>query len=252
MKKKNSVKRNTASGNGSFHCTGLSPVDKEMEKFKLIILTIAMGYKKAKLGFTIKTADSEFWSNSVAIAAAIRLNKSGYYSKKFKDMYKWDALNIKFKKAVVSVKLGGLAKAEIKNTIKVELKGMLDDAVSYINKLARKNPFNSEAIVTGAKLLTCGTRRRIKQDLEARRGLLEGEVKLSTIAEKVNGRYVRTTYYWQYSMDGGNTWSESFLSDAAKYTFTDMPTGVKIFFRKKTLTSKGGHSAWCTPVDFTL
>ena len=252
MKKKNNAKGKTAEGNRSFLCTGLSPVSKGMEKFKIIILTIAMGYKKAKLGFSIKTGDADFLINSMVIASILRENKSGFYSPKFEDLDLWDAQNIAFGKSISAVKLGGLGKAAAKNTIKIALKGTLDDMLAYINRLAKKKPLNSEAIVTGALLMKYGSRRMNKQDLGIKSGLADGEIKLTTIAEKIDGKYVRASYNWRFSVDNGKTWSEYVTSDGAKYTYTNMKSGVPTLFQKRSLTSKGGWSAWCAAVEFTL
>ncbi len=97
---------------------------------------------------------------------------------------------------------------------------------------------NSEEIVTCANLLTHIKRRQAQQELEARRGI-ENEVKLKTIAEKINGKYVRTTYNWQFSNDGGKTWSMEYVTLGAKVTFTEMPKNNPLLFRKRSFTAKG-------------
>ena len=250
MRMKNNVKGKPAKGIRWCNTCKLMQPDKKTGKNKFIVLTIAMGYHKAKLGFDIKTGDSDFYANSVAIAAAIRLNVSGYYSPMFEDIDLLDEQNEKFGKSIVDVKLGGLGKVGIKNSLKTILKGTLDDALGYINKLSRNNKEHSEAIATGAKFLIHGSRGRFKKYLEAKRGSIYGDVKVTTIAEKIDGKYVRTLYNWQNSIDGGKTWSEPVNSFGAKYTFKNMKDSPTLF-RKRSHTSKGGWSAWCPPVGIT-
>src|SRR5438128_704290 len=94
----------------------------ELNIREIIILTMANAHYKAKLGFTRKAADATFYINAKVIAFAIRLNVKGYYSPKFKQLDLLDRQIIAFRKALISVKLGGLGKVGKKDKLKTSIK----------------------------------------------------------------------------------------------------------------------------------
>lgn len=91
-----------------------------------------------------------------------------------------------------------------------------------------------------------------KQELTASYTLATGEALLSCIALKINGKYVsKVTYTWQKSIDGGITWVNIYSGPESKYLVKGLTPGVVMKFRKRSVSTKGGATAWCKAVDFT-
>ncbi len=223
-------------------------METENKEVAIVISSRASGYHIAKLGFTRKAADTTFYSKAKGIAAAIRLDVKGYYDPQFEYLDLLDRQLYSFLRSIVSIKLGGLGKVAKKNRLKYDLMGTLNGALGFINQLARDDGFNSEEIITGANLLVCGKRRNVKKELRAKQGLREDEIILYCIAEKVNGKYVDAVYYWQWSIDDGETWNNVDATDGATVIIPGMKR-TSTLFRKCSKIGKRGKTAWCNPVE---
>jgi hypothetical protein len=59
------------------------------------------------------------------------------------------------------------------------------------------------------------------------------------------------TYEWQWSADGGKTWTTAPATQQAKTVLTGLPSGVMCLFRYHAVTRKG-TSNWSEPVAFRM
>lgn len=244
------MKRKMKTRNRKKQKSGITKSYSAIEDWRIIILTIASGCAKGKLGFTFKTNDEKFFFNAQAIATAIRLNKLGFYTPQFDKLGILENSIDFFGKSIERISQGGLGKVGAKNTAKRKVKNGLDSALEYINNKARLDIENGVTIITGAKLIVHKKRVVNKKELEAKYGNGTGVVILSCIAEKINGKYVDTTYMWQFSIDNGKTWEPIDPTNEAKVIVEGMLPKIATLFRKRSKTKKGGMSAWCPPILF--
>ena len=100
-------------------------------------------------------------------------------------------------------------------------------------------------------MVVIGDKSVNKPDFAVKQGTATGEIKLIALAAKFNGKRVKASYEWQYSVDGGVTWVSLDTTVVAKTIATGMRVDVKTLFRKRYTTSKGGTTAWCTPIAVT-
>ncbi len=215
----------------------------------MVLLALTSRTVKGKLGFTITTADGIFLFNSEAIFNALTLNTGGYYSTPFNHLALLGTQNAAFASAISDVRLNVLGGEGAKKAAKKALKLTLDSALAYINELARTNQNNAVEIITGAKMMVIGDHSVNKQDFAVKYGDATAEVNLTALAEKVNGKYVKAIYDWQFSIDNGRTWENLPSTTKAKTIATGMLVGIATLFRKRTITVKHGTSQWCDAIQ---
>ncbi len=216
------------------------------QQSRFIILTVGMMYYKGKLGFTTKTPDSDFYFDSEAIARALRANVGDYYDPQFEELDDLDDANQKFYDYMKKVDNKVLGAVAGKNAQKQAVKDILDTALAYVNKLARNDKENSAEIVTGAKFQLVKTRSGGgKKALKVKKGKGTGKLDLFAIAVKIDAKYVRATYYFQYSTDDKKTWQDVGVgSHSSRQTANNMQIGVKTYFRVRSNSVKGGLTPW--------
>jgi hypothetical protein len=128
---------------------------------------------------------------------------------------------------------------------------VLDDLRSYQNfvqYLADQTDdyLTKIAIIKASGFKLKNSSASVKLPLRAKQGGSSGEVKLhAKMAAK------RATYYWQISLDGGETYSNLGDSMEAKVTFNGLTTVVKTFFRFRAKT-KEGFGKWSEAVVIIL
>ncbi|MEP7170992.1 MAG: hypothetical protein ABI855_16610 [Bacteroidota bacterium] len=147
------------------------------------------------------------------------------------------------------LKVPGAEAAKV--TAKLAVKLTLDAALDYVNGLARLNQPNAAEIITSAQMMVISPRSVNKQEFSVKQGAATGEMKLSSLAVRIDNKFVKATYDWQSSIDGGATWVSLPSTVVAKTVATGMRTGVPTLFRKRTISVKGGISAWSVPIEKT-
>ncbi len=218
----------------------------------MILLTSSSSITiQGKLGFDKGLKDADFLINAQAIFDALTVNISGFYTPPFVDMPKFQGCLKDFTNAIKNSKQRLLDSAAQKKTAKTNLYGVLKDALAYVNSLAWDN-LDAAAIITGAKMVVKANKTSKKQDFKVKQGLTTGEALIISLALMLDGKYLKATYYWQYSLDGGVTWIDIPQTSRANTTLIGMPAGVPAKFRKRTYSAKTGLSKWCTPIDFTV
>src|ERR1035437_5899043 len=128
----------------------------------------------------------------------------------------------------------------------------VDALLTYVNGKCRANQLDALEIIAAAGMDPVKKREKDqKPDFQIKQGAT-GEIMLISLAGKIDKKRVPTTYYWQYGLkDAMGNWIWKDLPDTVgvcKTTATGMPTDQIVAFRKSTKTTKGGRSAWCTPI----
>jgi len=228
-----------------------NPANLLIAYYMILFAAVADIIIKGKLGFTRSTRDSIFLANARGIYAALLLNAGGYYSPAFPNMALLLTQIGDFNDAITNVHLKIMGSSGAKRAAKKALYGTLLLALDWINNLSRLDQINAIEIITGAGMHINGSPAARKQDFEVKQGLSTGEVFLACLAVKIDDKYVRASYDWQYSIDNGANWVNLTSTQAAKTYVTGMAL-VSTKFRKRTNSKRGGVSAWCTPVTFTV
>ena len=220
--------------------------------YGIVLISVTVRKIKGKLGFDINTPDDTFLKKAQAIYTALDLDTAGYYDPAFSEMKQFLDGLINFKQGIDNMALGTILGAEgAKTTAKSDLKDILDDALIFVNKIARGDQNNAVEIITGAKMELVKEGKQDKPDFEVRQGSATTNIDLIAKAEKIDNKYIKTTYYWQFSIDDGKTWESLEETMVAHNTAIGMLTGIPTLFRKRTKTTKGGMSPWSAPIEIT-
>ena len=207
---------------------------------------------QGKLGFTKGQRDADFSVSAQAIYDALTLNTGSYYTPPFAQMAAFLNAITDYNTAIKNCEINVLGCIGAKKEAKTALYGILKNALSYVNNLAWNLQSAAEEIITGAKMHMKQTRVKDKPDFAVRQGSGTGTVVLDCIAVRVNAKYVKATYNWQYSEDNGVTWIAFPDTQAAKMNAEDIVVNVPLKFRKRSNSQKTGTSEWCTPIVFTV
>jgi hypothetical protein len=116
-------------------------------------------------------------------------------------------------------------------------------AKAFVQQTADADPENAEAIIASAGLVIRKATTHHKAPFTATQGATSGTVKL--MAKSVA---VRASYDWQWSADGGKTWTELPSTLQAKTTLTGVAVGTMPLFRFRSVT-KVGESDWSLPTS---
>jgi hypothetical protein len=217
----------------------------------IILLAVTVPTIKGKLGFNVRTPDGRFIAKAKAIHDALLADLGGFYTPAFAllglILTQITAMETEMNNLLLGVPGSEGAKTAAKKALKITL----DSALNYINNIAFLNQADAVAIITGCTMMVIGRQELNKQDFYVLQGKGTGEVRLFSLAVKVNNKRVRASYQWQYSIDNGATWVSLDSTVGAKTVAVGMATDVKTLFRKRTVSAKGGTSAWCSPVAIT-
>jgi hypothetical protein len=224
---------------------------KTQRTYRAIILLIIARAIKGKLGITLQTNDAVFLVAANGIHDALVANTGGFYTPAFASLALLATKITAFETAINNFVQGGLGTEAAKAEAKAALKIVLDAALAYVNNLAFLNQANAAEIITGANMVVITPGSVNKQDFAVRQGNATGEVNLISRAALFNGKRVRATYQWQISIDNGVTWVWLESTVVAKTVATGLQADKKALFRKRTITVKGGTSAWCAPLAIT-
>ncbi len=117
---------------------------------------------------------------------------------------------------------------------------------AQVQSVADANPENAEAIITSAAMSVKKVPVHKPRAFEARQRPVSGSVELLT---KSAGP--RSAYDWQYSVDGGKTWTDVTSTLQAKTVINGLPVATNVMFRYRVLT-KSGKSDWSNPTSLLV
>jgi hypothetical protein len=128
----------------------------------------------------------------------------------------------------------------------------VDLLIAYVNQLCLADQTNALAIIEAAGMLPWKQKaKNTKPDFSITQGA-SGQIILNSLAGKIDGKRVPTTYYWQYGLMVGGVivWTDlPETVNRCKTIAVGMPINTVVYFRKATLTTKGGMSVYCTELS---
>jgi len=186
---------------------------------------------------------------AVALAKAQSDNTLGYFDPAFDGLDTMIESNGLMLTVIKNYeKHNGSATTEDVTAAKALVKISVDALIFYVNSLCIKDQKNSLSIIANAGMIPRKQRaKNTKADFSLKHGA-SGEIILTSLAAKFNGKKVHATYYWQYGLmiEGVLTWFDlPETMNQCKTTATGMPIDVTVYFRKSIQTKKGGRGDWC-------
>jgi len=133
-----------------------------------------------------------------------------------------------------------------RNAARTALVTALRAVRAFVQQTADASPDNGEAIITSTSLTVRKTAARSKAPFTIVQGPISGSAHLS-----VKSAGPRAAYDWEWSGDGGKTWTQAPSTTAAKTSITGLPAGTTVQFRFRSVTPKG-QTDWCPPVSFLV
>ena len=116
----------------------------------------------------------------------------------------------------------------------------------HVQQIADASPEQAAAIIASAGL-RAGTRAtRIKAPFTVKYGPVTGSARL---AAKAAGP--RAAYDWEFSVDGGKTWTAAGTTLQARTVVTGLPVATSVLFRFRAVI-KGGPADWSQPISLVV
>jgi hypothetical protein len=134
----------------------------------------------------------------------------------------------------------------VRNAARTTLIADLHAIKSYVQQIADANVDNAEAIITSAGMAVRKPSTRTKAPFAAKAGDVSGTVKLAAKAAAQ-----RASYDWEWSSDGGKTWTQVPSTLQAKTTISGLPVATTVLFRFRFVV-KAGEGDWSQPLSFVV
>jgi hypothetical protein len=111
---------------------------------------------------------------------------------------------------------------------------------AYVQTLCDASPEQAEALIAAAGMTVAKVPVHGKPELGAKLGPVSGTVTLAANATLLVGRGVRkhVAYSWQYSTDGGKTWTTAAATPLASTTLTGLTPASTYSFRVAATVSR--------------
>ena len=135
----------------------------------------------------------------------------------------------------------------MRNDKRAALVVLLQQLRGYVQNVADATPENGAAIIESSGLAVRKTITRGKQQFSAKQGTLSGSAVVTAASAGP-----RSSYEWQYSVDGGKTWVDAPSTTQGKTTVHGLPTATAVQFRYLAVTPKGGQGDWSAPVTLVV
>jgi hypothetical protein len=116
----------------------------------------------------------------------------------------------------------------------------------YVQQVADGSPEQAAAIIASAGLRARTPTARTKPPFAVSFGPLSGSAHL---AVKAAGH--RAAYDWEFSVDGGKTWTAAATTLQARTVVTGLPVATSVMFRSRAVV-KGGASDWSQPLSLIV
>lgn len=107
-----------------------------------------------------------------------------------------------------------------------------------VQQVADASPEQAEAIIASAGMAVRKPTTRAKPTFAVRQGTTSGSVKLAARAAAL-----RASYEWEWSGDGGKTWTPVPPTLQARTSISGLPVGTSVQFRYRAVT-KTGATDW--------
>ena len=135
---------------------------------------------------------------------------------------------------------------ETRNEARKTLVALLQELRQTVQSAADASPENAPSIIASAGLAVRKTAVRAPRVFAATEGPNPGTAKL--VAASAGHR---ASYEWEYSSDGGKTWTAATPSLQAKTVVTGLPSSTLVQFRYRSVV-KNGTADWSQPVSLLV
>jgi len=152
----------------------------------------------------------------------------------------------KFELAETATKTRTKGTIGARNAAKTALLSGLHAMKACVQQAADADPENAEAIITSTSLSVRKVTARTKPPFAVKQGPVSGAV---NVAVKSAGP--RAAYDWEYSVDGGKSWTAVSSTTKARTSITGLPAGTNVLFRFRSVTPKG-ESDWSQPISMLV
>ena len=132
------------------------------------------------------------------------------------------------------------------NVARTNLLSLLNASKANVQQLADLTPAQAEAIITSAGMGVRKTPGHTKPPFAAKPGAVSGTVVLAARAAAV-----RASYEWEWSGDGGKTWTTVPPTLQAKTEIPGLPVATTVQFRFRAVT-KAGAGDWSLPTSLLV
>jgi hypothetical protein len=133
-----------------------------------------------------------------------------------------------------------------RDVARTNLLSLLQATKASVQQLADLDLEQAEAIITSAGMGVRKTTSRSKPPFAATPGAVSGTVRLAARAVAV-----RASYEWEWSVDGGKTWTAAQPTLQAKTEIPGLPVMTAVQFRFRAVT-KAGAGDWCQPTTLVV
>jgi hypothetical protein len=137
--------------------------------------------------------------------------------------------------------------ATVRNDKLTALVAQLQQLRGYVQGVADATPENGAAIIESAGLAVRKTPTHGKRPFAAKPGALSGTAIVTAVSAGA-----RSSYEWQYSVDGGKTWVSAPATIQGKTTIGGLPVGTTVQFRYLPVTAKDGQGDWSQPISLLV
>lgn len=133
-----------------------------------------------------------------------------------------------------------------RDVARTNLLSLLQATKANVQQLADASPEQGDAIVTSAGMAVRKTAAQTKPPFAAKPGAVSGTVVLAARAAAV-----RASYEWEWSGDGGKTWTAVPPTLQAKTEIPGLPVATAVQFRFRAVT-KAGAGDWSQPTTLLV
>lgn len=181
-----------------------------------------------------------------AQAVVTALTNNAFYTNPNPPLATVSSLIAKLDAAETAVKTRAQGTVQARNVAKTALVEALHELKSYVESVANANPEQGDAMIASAALRAKTIPSRVKAALAVTPGDVSGTAKVEA---KAVAR--RAAYEWQWSSDGGKTWTAVPPTLQSRTTVTSLPVGTSCSFRFRPL-SRTGEGDWSQVVTYLV
>jgi hypothetical protein len=134
----------------------------------------------------------------------------------------------------------------LRDAARAQLLDLMRILFGHVQQVADASPEQAEAIIASAGLRSHSIGVRHKPPFVVKAGTVTGSAHLVAKAASK-----RAAYVWQYSLDGGKTWTPATTTKQASTIFTGLPVATRVSFRFYAVT-RSGAGDWSQPVALVI
>jgi len=135
-----------------------------------------------------------------------------------------------------------------RNAAKKQVADDLSQERAYVETLCNADPTNAAAIAGDAAMfIRKSAAPKVKAPLAVKAGKVSGAVNL--VAKATKGARLNE---WQYSIDGGKTWTALPATTKASTSMASLTPGATVTVQQRAFTKAEGWSNWTQPVSLLV